>query len=219
MVSAVAARTARERGILFSAAMVRKILDGSKSQTRRTVKELGGNRGGPVGPHVLWFERGREDATRWCGHDGLGSLGWVRCPYGDSGDRLWVRETWQAIHVSIDPETGYGDDVDFAKEIPKAPGTWWKPVYAATDEQADYDREDRGFPWRPGIHMPRWASRILLEVEEVSVERLHDISEIDARAEGVDGREAYFALWAEINGKASLEANPWVWCIDFRRIA
>src|SRR5678815_339115 len=95
----------RERPILFSSPMIRAILGGRKTQTRRVVRELPGNRGSMVGDHVKWFERGRQDHKRWCGHDGLGSLGWVRCPYGDPGDRLWVRETW-GFHA-------YGDESDW----------------------------------------------------------------------------------------------------------
>lgn len=225
----------KERGILFSAKMIKKILSGEKTQTRRVVKELGGNRGGPVGPHVKWFERGREDPTRWCGMDGLGSLGWVRCPYGEPGDRLWVRETWQAIKNEIPDDFGKVYAVEGAASIPKQRGIW-SVAFAADDSWKELDAEERGFSWRPGIHMPRWASRILLEVEDVGVERLSAISEVDALAEGVaedlsypDGpnhpptiersaRDAYFELWAEINGKASLDADPWVWVVDFRRI-
>lgn len=114
----------------------------------------------------------------------------LRCPYGAPGDRLWVRETWQAIHVSIDPETGCGDDVQAAPSIPKdSQNGWWGVVYAATDPQAN------GFAWRPSFYMPRWASRITLEVTEVRVERLQDISEEDAIAEGI-----------------------WVWVVEFKKV-
>jgi len=155
------------------------------------------------------------------------------CPYGRPGDRLWVRETFNIVHVSIDPETGYGDDVQAAPNIPNDDrGGWWSRVWRATDEQSDYHRNDRGFGWRPGIHMPRWASRITLEITEVRVQLLQEISEDDARAEGVvpytpphghispdqrvpgpgfddcrlgdqPHRLSFADLWDQINGKAT----------------
>jgi hypothetical protein len=224
----------KERGILFSAPMVRALLAGTKTQTRRIVKL-------PRGGEVDGFAPD-EFAVCWSRqHQPTGDE--LLCsPYGIPGDRLWVRETWQAIHVYIDPETGHGDDVEAAPSIPKAPGTWWSVVYAAADPQAAYHRDDRGFGWRPGIHMPRWASRITLEVTSVRVERVQDISEADARAEGVRpffeayehiGRDqrictgeyardapyraSYACLWDEINGDRALwSSNPWVWVVEFQ---
>jgi hypothetical protein len=151
------------------------------------------------------------------------------CPYGDPGDLLWVRETWQAIHVSFDPETGLYDDFYAPKTIPKDnPSNWWAVRYAATDPEANDNKEDRGFSWRPSIFMPRWASRITLEIAAVRIERLQDISEDDAQAEGCDPvvhpdgavdcgtRKTTFArLWNTINGPESWDANPWVWVVEF----
>src|SRR5690606_21112531 len=140
------------------------------------------------------------------------------------------------IRISIDPETGYGDDVRAADKIPSdSQHGYWSVVYAATDPQANEHRDDRGFVWRPGIHMPRWASRITLEITGVRVERLNAISEADARAEGVYAvtlgavglmerspprthRKAFELLWREINGAESWERNDWVWVIEFRRV-
>jgi hypothetical protein len=199
----------KERPILFSAPMVRAILAGTKTQTRRVVKPDGKYRLGMV-----------------CPADG----GPSRCPYGAPGDRLWVRETFQPLladgfdHDECDWKTGRG----------------YRCSYVATAGRIEViDRDDNITDrCKPGIHMPRWASRITLEVTGVRVERLQDISEADARAEGVsfvaDGCArfgvggapdswcdcpvtAYCALWESINGKDSWAANPWVWVVEFKR--
>lgn len=174
----------KERPILFSAPMVRALLDGRKTQTRRVVKPQ---------PTAT-----REEAIRTYGKGGTfileaGFFG-VRCPYGQLGDRLWVRETWGACAGS--------------------------PVYRADDNATCPD----GGRWKPSIHMPRWASRITLEVTGVRVERLQDISEEDAIAEGVPEQRgdpwAFQCLWDSINGareRCSWAANPWVWAITFSR--
>jgi hypothetical protein len=214
----------KERPILMSAPMVRALLAGKKTQTRRIVK-----------PQPELGEHGWEWPSAKCKSmvevREMGGLG----PYGGRGDRLWVRETWNAIHAHHDGE------IDVAQQIPKARGTW-SAVYAATDSQRDEHRDDRGFGWRPGIHMPRWASRITLDVTSVRVERLHAITEADAWAEGIDeidgmldaaaicaaakladcgyedARATFAALWCEINGAESWEANPWVWVVGFKRV-
>jgi hypothetical protein len=173
----------KERPILFSGPMVRAILDGRKTQTRRAIR-----------PPMPW-------------RDGWGvGLGEYNCPYGQPGDRLWVRETW-------------------------APKQWEKGAcYRATGDLLDTGH----CQWRPSIHMPRWASRITLEVIGVRVERLQDISEADAEAEGceplpmcggpeVGGYNCYQSgfelLWGSINGKlAPWSSNPWVWVVEFQRI-
>jgi hypothetical protein len=167
-----------ERPILFNAPMVRAILNGSKTQTRR----------------VAIPKRSIEPMTD-------------ECPYGQRGDRLWVREAW-TVNLTGDPKHG-------------GPGT--VPIYRAEHPHA----ADR---WRPSIHMPRWASRITLEITAVRVERLRNISEADARAEGVTRPvpmldddpstyvDAFGDLWASINGPGSWDANPWVWVIEFRRV-
>lgn len=162
-----------ERPILFSAPMVRALLSGDKTQTRRVVKWRN------VAPGLnLAFSGlsawGQADGWRLGSRRGDGA--WEErcdptpCPYGRPGGRLWVRETWQAVN---------GDDrARFIVNHPR-PGRGWLE-YAATP------RFDEPAPrWRASIHMPRWASRIALEVTEVRVQRLHDISELDAHAEGL----------------------------------
>lgn len=172
----------KERPILFSGPMVRAILEGRKTQTRRVVK--------PQPAHIAGIGTVLN----------IDTITGKACPYGKPGDRLWVRETWDGVRLD-----GGGALVSY-----RADGD--KPV---TDDGR----------WHPSIHMPRWASRITLEVVSVRVERLQEISEEDAMAEGVAlaenyrGPVAHFAsLWEQINGLGSWNANPWVWVVEFRRV-
>ena len=196
-----------ERPILFSAPMVREILSGTKTQTRRAVKD----RHIDAAPPACFFQWLRE-----------------RCTYGQPGDRLWVREAF--MHEPAD----YCWEASVS--IPCRP--------AETVYRADHDGDTRGAGWKPSIHMPRALSRITLEITGVRVERLQDISEADAIAEGVhpagvclpdDDTSAfsrigpvcnasfpvarYAALWESINGVGAWEKNPLVWVIEFRRVA
>lgn len=174
--------------------MVRAILEGRKTQTRRIVK---GTRWLSEAIDVLNI----EGSPSWT--DGTGWDSCVRCPYGAPGDRLWVRETWA--------DMGW-------------PPTGPQYAYRADPDSSDNDAQR----WKPSIHMPRSASRITLEVLNVRVERLQDISEEDAKAEGVtlkgmsrydgEARDAFEALWCGINGAESWDANPWVWVIGFKVI-
>lgn len=224
----------RERPILFSAPMVRAILHGRKTQTRRVVKPqpahwrylqpMWGTSPPPnpveFGERWLWREVGPDypDDAR----DDR------RCPYGVPGDRLWVRETWALV-----PRTAYARS-EGVQQVLRPDDSHDAAVFAA-----DWERSKPG-RWRPSIHMPRWASRITLEITGVRVERLQDISEADARAEGcplthdgkpydppppdVDswqgyGRASFCLLWSKINGPGSWDANPWVWVVEFKRVA
>ena len=182
----------KERPILFSAPMVRAILDGSKTQTRRLVKPQPSILAGEL---LCW----KDDALT---DDQMADL----CPNGQPGDRLWVRETFaEGIHQMAD-------------------ANHW--AYAADRFGTQQRLSDR---WKPSIHMPRAASRITLEINSVRVERLQDISEADAMAEGVNAGKylgleranarAFSELWESINGPDSWAANPWVWVIEFRRAA
>lgn len=182
----------RERPILFSSPMVRAILAGRKTQTRRIVKPL----------HMATVDAEQFPIL-------------AMCPHGRPGDRLWVKETWGALpHMmgGVQRETlRYRADGEYQNER----GTW---------------------RWRSSIHMPRWASRITLEITDVRVERLQDISEADAVAEGCNpirpelvqdglivrpGRSAveeFRLVWEQINGGGSWEKNPWVWVIEFKKL-
>lgn len=200
---------AKERPILFSAPMVRAILAGTKTQTRRAVK-----------PQPRRVDGGVPfgDAPAWA-HAEPGSM-MMRCPYGKRGDRLWVRETFARIDGQTQPwiETDY------------------RATYKHGDRLGDTLGIKKR--WTPAIHMPRHASRITLEVIGVRVERLQDISEADCIAEGIEpyrgplrwvrymdaitgeaihssARDAFFSLWESINGRGSWDANPWLWAIGF----
>jgi len=204
----------KERPILFSAPMVRALLDGSKTQTRRALK-------------VRCQEIGeRDDGSRWPWSEHPDNAGdhWHACPYGQPGDRLWVRETFSDIYGAG------GDEVRRKQEV----------MYRANGETDPYVIGGR---WTPSIHMPRWASRILLEIVSVRVERLQEISADDCRAEGVESHEVrqfmlygaspaeraaiyrdaavgpYRGLWERINGGGSWDVNPWVWVVEFKRVA
>ena len=198
----------KERPILFSAPMVRAILDGSKTQTRRVVKAPRGLIDG------CWTVC---EAEAWL----------PSCPYGQPGDRLWVRETFAIV-----PRTAYARS-DGVQQTLRPDDDHDAAIY-----RAGWDRSNGGFRWRPPIHMPRWASRILLEITAVRVERLQGISRDDAQAEGIayserfegycigeaehfnchSPRQSFFSLWEAINGAGSVSANPWVWVIEFKRV-
>jgi len=195
-----------ERPILFSAPMVRALLDGTKTQTRRAVA-LPRKRQGFVmlNTGAGWWPYQSDDGESELCNDGMEHP--YSCPYGQHGDRLWVREAWKA-HTTFDHLP--------PRDIPES-HVW----YMADD---GYKAESRH---RPGMFMPRWASRILLEVAAVRVERLQDISRGDAMAEGCpfpnmaegrDPRQWYADLWEQINGAGSWAANPWVWVVEFKRV-
>jgi hypothetical protein len=220
----------KDRPILFNGLMARALLDGRKTQTRRIVKLPHANPlgkwevvpwGGPNGGatregHTVPFQNA-------IGHSRTGEI--FCCPYGQPGDRLWVRETFVQGYPSDDDGRllQYDDD---GKEFPI--NTWYRatdPGLAWVDD--DGFTSDVKVPWKPSIHMPRAVSRITLEIVSVRVERLQDISDADALAEGVDrtntsipgyAKERYHQLWESINGDGSWEANPWVWVVEFKRI-
>lgn len=194
----------RERPILFSGPMVRAILSGTKTQTRRVISSTHAQEAD------AWQDcgSGRWESGIAGDHGRYGHGEWVRCPYGVPGDHLWVREAWQVFVAG-------SDDL-----LPLAPGGKHPGVcslgYAATeDERVRTVPQARRFdgPWRHSFFMPRWASRITLEVTGVHVERLQDISEEDAQAEGapfeaggneelgVGHRIGFSRLWDTINGK------------------
>lgn len=229
----------KERPILFSAPMVRAILEERKTQTRRVVNPQ------PEPVAFAWRFKGRD----------IGEKIWPQevlqfCPYGQVGDRLWVREAFAAFVPLPDVQyykTGIrkfepinGGGFSAAREV----------VY-----RADGDDVTRPHPlnatsrWKPSIHMPRWASRLTLEITEIRVERLQEITDKEAIAEGVPPeqhargeddisiafvrthlygimgpfgvgwpRTRFAKLWSQINGPDSWDANPWVWVVSFRRV-
>lgn len=236
-----------DRPILFSAPMVRALLDGRKTQTRRIVNPQPdpfvqhtpdvhpttrtapyldaycGEKKTPANP------RGMGVDWHWWTADNRPSVRVARCPYGKPGDRLWVRETWAALGNED------GHPINAAGQLCSERDA--ERFYRSDAEGWEYGMEKmpggRHFDgrWTPSIHMPRWASRITLEVTGVRVERLQEISEADANAEGAEilieympkkigftHRQAYGGLWESINGPGSWDANPWVWVIEFRRV-
>lgn len=207
----------KERPILFSGPMVRAILDGTKTQTRRIIKQQPAK--------STRFAMGPLYGKEWtfgsrCVSEKNDPYNFyveqeTKCPYGTPGDRLWVRETWAPVS-SFDPspETGALYLAD--------------PMYVGGPVE---------WKWKPSIHMPRWASRLNLEITDIRVERLQDISVDDAKAEGWGGysdswmegdndlgvtgsgpKTWYRKLWKTINGPDSWAANPWVWVVEFKRV-
>jgi hypothetical protein len=218
----------KERPILFNAAMVRAVLDGSKTQTRRVVKPQ------PSYCGLEWrsdgvFSSWVDPALNMDEFSEDGGSYFRKCPYGQPGDRLWVRETWRGV-VNIAPPGSYKYAV--AHYIPDREHC--RRVEYAASHDADGD------PWRPSIHMPRWASRITLEIVSVRVERLQDISEADAKAEGIakepdtahwknydptarwryweSAVQSFRTLWESVYCTESWDANPWVWVVEFKRV-
>lgn len=214
----------KERPILFSGPMVRALLDGSKTQTRRVVK---------LKSHQQIEER--DDGTPWPWmYDGERDADcWLACPYGQSSDRLWVRESWQFYDWTEDGQPCVRFAADNATKwplrIPEEQADRLAEIWAGLSDPDNYsiDNHARDRRWRPSIHMPRWASRITLEITSVRVERLQDITRGDAMSEGCpfpnmakgeDPRKWYADLWNQINGPAAWDANPWVWVVEFRRL-
>jgi len=215
---------ARERPILFSAPMVRAILDGRKTQTRRVVNltEFGPSttRGYDWhfrDKHALWNDVSTERLLE------------SRCPWARVGDRLWVRET----HSYCDPMADgveRDDPTNVAYRADLSARVYGCGALSAPLDTFGWNWEHKSITWRSSIHMPRWASRITLEVTDVRVQRVRDISEEDAAAEGVDyipeappseltHRGAWRGLWDSINGKKPARAwadNPWVWAVSFK---
>ncbi|HCI6451245.1 TPA: hypothetical protein NPO88_000350 [Klebsiella quasipneumoniae subsp. similipneumoniae] len=204
-----------ERGMIFNGEMVRAILDGRKTQTRRPIKWK----------QTRFTEIGeREDGSKWPWSEDVEHACdfWHPCPFGAVGDRIWVRETWADAGASAPDLKLYR--ANYPEHVPS--------IY----ENVPPAKEIR---WTPSIHMPRTASRILLEITDVRVERLNAISEEDARAEGIidggclncgepepcgcanpdpDATDAFAYLWQSIYGQESWTANPWVWVIEFERV-
>lgn len=250
----------KERPIPFSAPMVRALLSGAKTQTRRIVKPQ-------PAPHESWdwswpiLRPGVTPGTRICWRDDSTPNLYPYCPYGVPGDRLWVREVCRAEELSRPQQTRPAtpkeqqqlgrttvielDEMDGVDGVRYLADDAWVKI-ANTPEAGEhwsalYHYRGRGKAGIgnqvPSIHMPRWVSRLTLEITDVRVERLHDIGAEDAVAEGLkwivpgkwsvdsvsvavissDPREAYFQLWDHINGEGASAANPWVWAVSFQR--
>lgn len=197
-----------ERPIIYSGGMVRGLLADQKTATRRLMKPQPDFLGSMVDPNTPFKTLGAGLHAR------------ITCPYGEPGDRLWVREAW-ATDAQVDSIA--------PRELSQGEPIW----YPADDHlrQTGCSMMSRG-KCRPSIHMPRWASRILLEITAVRVERLQDITDEQALAEGVavceqdldpdcncySPRELFSILWSSLYGVESWQSNPYVWVIEFRRV-
>lgn len=185
----------KERGMIFNDEMVRAILGGDKTQTRRIVEE------------------------KFYGRAVAAELLAKHCPYGQPGDRIWVRETYRV----------HGKATDVATLVYRASvrNSWTEQTHRVPVDVCNKPVSEK---WTPSIHMPRWASRILLEITDVRVERLHDMSEADAKAEGATPatykitppeavyRVGFGDIWRSIYGQDNWLSNPLVWVIEFKRI-
>lgn len=228
------------RPILFSGSMIRALLAGTKTQTRRIVKgappeadrEALMHRG--MAHFGIRAHAGSSSETFHFTHGEEGDANALQCPYGVTGDALWAKETWQA-QEAFDAMSPTAIGAAFKAEH----GEPWCPIrYLADghcDGSVDQWQESPVGKTRVSIHMPRWASRLTLAITDVRVERLQDISEDDAKAEGIErigieygvpglwrrpegphsARAAYFDLWDHINGNGASKANPFVWCVTF----
>lgn len=266
----------KEHPILFSAPMVRAILSGQKTQTRRPVTAQTAivNGSARVRPEVFarypldkaWVDQGpspagnrgpylKVDSTH---PDDDGAMVRLYSPWC-AGDHLWVRETWAEL-LAVSPSTGEPLPITDGERLIEPPtsyvdargNTRWHYDGTVIAYRANSDIEfcdgdgfrgeqanDEDMPrWRPSIHMPRWACRLVLVVTDVRPQRLHQITEEDALAEGVErfydlfdgaprknevqvfgtARDAFADLWADTYGRASWDANPWVWAVSFRRV-
>ena len=236
----------KERPILFSGPMVRAILDGRKTQTRRILKKQPQSHHWEILPGYEFFSKllettkglacrfshclnGREDEPLW-----------VNCPYGKVGDRLWVRENYRLYLRGRGDSPGFDRVITYPVNITRGdctlvPSDWF-------DWFDSKEKSKRSFSLRPSIHMPRFASRILLEITDIRVERLQDINEEDAQKEGVyklwcdtgwnrygvdagdillnnkTARGCFRMLWEWIHDEKSWDSNPFVWVVSFKPI-
>jgi len=193
----------KERPILFNSDMVNAILEGRKFQTRRVIKtpepflnrDLVEKISVFLPKELGCFFKTRSEAKLF-----------AKCPYGKVGDQLWVKETWATglFYDDLKPSDLSGEE---------------NIIYRADEPDLKVGR------WRPNIFMPRWASRIQLEITDIRVERLNDIKESDCLAEGVGSpitrdckKPKFMQLWESINGKGSWDENPWVWVVEFKKL-
>ncbi|HDS7794653.1 TPA: hypothetical protein QH592_004213 [Raoultella ornithinolytica] len=223
----------KERGMIFNGEMVRAILDGRKTQTRRIMAPQPADdieRSAFPNPDAIGWKSSLKHKH--------GSTTAHFCPFGAVSDRIWVRETFQGPLFDYEQMEAFLEDSSkFEKPefCQYAADGGHRPEYQDADDNLRYG-------WRPSIHMPRWASRITLEITDVRVERLNAISEEDAEAEGINmealadsqdrydciadhnmtGRPtatgAFKYLWESIYGAENWQANPWVWVIEFKRV-
>jgi len=226
-----------KRPIIFSGAMVRAILAGKKTQTRRVItpqprpERWQSIKPGWYTPTVIVKGEQSPGPERF----GFASEeeGWP-CPYGAPGDHLYVRETWQTVNSECGPGIAYKADSHFMQPEFDGEDFGAGPSYNYEKYPGDYCMwytdlcggapASEGYHWRPSIHMPRWASRITLEILDVRVERVQDISQAEGMGifpHSMSATKRFRELWDKINSKRGFPwaSNPWVWVIEFRRLA
>lgn len=236
----------KERGIIFNGEMVSAILDGRKTQTRRIIKSVPATHN--FHGWVMSSTQAKDEGKAcWAIGDSplLKEPIRLNCPLGKIGDRLWVRETWSVVSHEFDDD---GLMIDYVPdrptkavhEMPYGHGYFTGHVIYSADGDFTWGDDDGCIDgrscWKPSIHMPRWASRITLEITDVRVERLNDISRSDAIAEGAppshptidaisrecgfpDFSRSWFGqTWWHIYGKKNWQDNPWVWVIEFKKV-
>ena len=237
----------KERGIIFNGEMVRAILSGSKTQMRRVIKSPATTLQNNGTNCIVYREAGdpwyKDYVFSMRGHSGV----WndytlpqflALCPFGQVGDRLWVRETFRVHSRATDVATiAYkaSERQSWTQQVARV------PIELCTKQVSPE-------AWTPSIHMPRWASRITLEITDIRVERLNDISEADAINEGLikeaydwrssefpmanvayrtyleserrysSPKQCYQSLWESIYGQDSWQSNPFVWVVEFKRV-
>lgn len=214
----------KERGMIFNSEMVRAILSNRKTQTRRIMKVQ--PESNQLGLLLITDSTKRSDIGKYHWAESNATGNHVRsklfsCPFGAVGDRIWVRETWSSDFANYYPNdrVWYAADNNRRLDIEVVDGV--RGIYSPESDV------HVPFRWQPSIHMPRWASRILLEITNVRVERLKSISDGDAIREGCSTADmmsgdcvadVFARLWASIYGSDSWNANPWVWVIEFERV-
>lgn len=219
----------KERPILFSAPMVSAILEGRKTQTRRVINPQ------PKGKTLQSNLDGKWLSKKFNGLllPKIEDLP-IHCPYGKIGDRLWVRETWSTVNLYGEIALAYKADGEVTRVVENESFQDEDGLINYDDPRlekysfaawADDLLEGKEGNWKPSIHMPRWVSRILLEITNVHVEQLQDISESDCLKEGVGSpilrdckKPKFMQLWESINGADSWTVNPWVWVVEFKII-
>ena len=200
--------------ILLTGEMVRSTLAGLKTKTRRPLKPQ------PEGPPEGWYADAYNHSDRWCfwgprgtKDSGRCTLPLFKCPFGQVGDRLWVRETWYPAFSRVEYDNGCVYKADYGVRLD------------LVNEFYPHPPKKRG-GWNPSIHMPRWASRITLEITDIRIELVQEITEEEATAEGFfphDGMTAVYRFseaWDSLYAKKGLgvDVNPWVWVLTFRRV-
>lgn len=230
-------KNSKEYPILFNSEMVRAILEGSKTQTRRPVKfktrpDLPVSNITEHGP----FKDQPDNTQSWSAdHQGDGSIiveQGIKCPHGLVGERLWVRETFTIeTNFNLDPcDPPFNDGRPAKWTEDESYGKYWEQChYRATDPVPSLNHEEDcaqcdsdGFcrKWKPSIHMPRWASRITLEITDVRIEHLNDIGSEGSQKEGFVYMRDFINTWNRIYGYdyRAWTCNPWVWVIGFKRV-